>query len=68
MEFRHLKTFLDLCYTLNFTKTADRLQYAQSSITAQIKSLETEFQLQLFERLGKKNCFNTSWETISALC
>ncbi|MFS0785274.1 LysR family transcriptional regulator [Shouchella sp. 1P09AA] len=54
MDRKHLKTFLDVCETLNFTKTAERLQYAQSSITAQMKSLEHELQCSLFQRLGKK--------------
>ena len=40
--------------TLNFTQTAKLLDYAQSSITAQIKSLEDEVGTALFERLGKR--------------
>ena len=40
--------------TLNFTQTAKLLDYAQSSITAQIKSLEDEVGTPLFERLGKR--------------
>ncbi|MCM3762116.1 LysR family transcriptional regulator [Alkalihalobacillus oceani] len=54
MDLKNLKTFLVACDTLNFTKTAEKLQYAQSSVTAQIKSLEQELNLPLFERLGKK--------------
>ncbi|WP_202079858.1 LysR family transcriptional regulator [Caldalkalibacillus salinus] len=54
MDIKHLKTFLVACETMNFTKTADKLQYAQSSVTAQIKSLEQQLNLPLFERLGKK--------------
>ncbi|MFB8735267.1 LysR family transcriptional regulator [Bacillus sp. SL00103] len=39
---------------LNFTKTAQMLGYAQSSITANIVALEEELGTPLFERLGKR--------------
>ncbi|MFP3919288.1 LysR family transcriptional regulator [Lysinibacillus telephonicus] len=54
MDIKHLRTFLTAAETLNFTQTAKRLDYAQSSITAQIKSLEEELGIELFERLGKR--------------
>lgn len=54
MEIKHLQTFLTAAKTLNFTQTAKILDYAQSSITAQIKSLEDELGTPLFERLGKR--------------
>lgn len=54
MEIKHLQTFLTAARTLNFTQTAKILDYAQSSITAQIKSLEDELGTTLFERLGKR--------------
>ncbi|QED46100.1 LysR family transcriptional regulator [Cytobacillus dafuensis] len=54
MEIKHLHTFLTATKTLNFTQTAKILDYAQSSITAQIKSLEEELGMPLFERLGKR--------------
>lgn len=54
MEIKHLQTFLTAARTLNFTQTAKILDYAQSSITAQIKSLEEELESALFERLGKR--------------
>jgi len=37
----------------NFTRTAELLGYAQSSITVQIKQLEKELGIKLFERIGK---------------
>jgi len=54
MDTKHLHTFLTASKTLNFTKTAKILDYAQSSITAQIKLLEEELDAPLFERLGKR--------------
>ncbi|MFJ7734515.1 LysR family transcriptional regulator [Lysinibacillus sp. NPDC097231] len=54
MDMKQLQTFLTASETLSFTKTAQLLDYAQSSITAQIKSLEEELGVALFERLGKR--------------
>ncbi|MBF9068081.1 LysR family transcriptional regulator [Streptacidiphilus fuscans] len=54
MELRHLVTFHKVATVLSFTRAAAELNYAQSSVTAQIRSLETELQTELFERLGSK--------------
>jgi DNA-binding transcriptional LysR family regulator len=54
MELKQLQTFQTLANELNFTRTAERLNYAQSSVTAQIQGLEQEYGVQLFERLGKR--------------
>lgn len=54
MNFRHLETFLTLSEEKSFTKTAARLGCAQSGVTAQIKQLEQELSVQLFERMGKQ--------------
>ncbi|MFD2043112.1 LysR family transcriptional regulator [Ornithinibacillus salinisoli] len=54
MDIKQLVTFKTAAENLNFTQTAKILKYAQSSVTAQIKSLEMELDTQLFERLGKK--------------
>ncbi len=54
MELKHLQTFRTLAEELHFTRTADRLNYAQSSVTAQIQGLEEEFGVRLFERMGKR--------------
>lgn len=54
MDIKQLQTFLTASETLSFTQTAQLLDYAQSTITAQIKSLEEELRVVLFERLGKR--------------
>lgn len=53
MEIRNLQTFLAVAKLLSFNKAADRLNYAQSSISAQIQVLEAELGVQLFDRLGR---------------
>ncbi|MGE8203576.1 LysR family transcriptional regulator [Heyndrickxia sp. NPDC080065] len=54
MEIKQLITFKTAAENLNFTQTAKKLNFAQSSVTAQIKALETEMGKPLFERLGKR--------------
>jgi DNA-binding transcriptional LysR family regulator len=54
MELKQLMIFQTAAQELNFTRTAEILCFAQSSITTQIKSLEEELGVPLFERLGKR--------------
>ncbi|MBU8880162.1 LysR family transcriptional regulator [Bacillus sp. FJAT-29790] len=54
MEIKQLITFKNAAENLNFTQTAKILNFAQSSVTAQIKALEGEIGKPLFERLGKR--------------
>lgn len=54
MEFRQLKTFRAVAENLSFTKTAEKLYMAQSSVSAQIKALEEELQTKLFDRIGRR--------------
>ncbi|MEK4426092.1 LysR family transcriptional regulator [Solibacillus sp. FSL K6-1523] len=54
MDIKQLITFKHAAENLNFTQTAKILNFAQSSVTAQIKSLEDEIGKPLFERLGKR--------------
>ncbi|MCO7126521.1 LysR family transcriptional regulator [Sporolactobacillus shoreicorticis] len=54
MDTKQLLTFKIAAETLNFTRTARQLHFAQPSVTAQIQALERELGQPLFERLGKK--------------
>lgn len=53
MELRQLQIFVTAAQTLNFTKAALKLGYTQSNITSQIRQLEDELKVRLFERFGK---------------
>jgi DNA-binding transcriptional LysR family regulator len=53
MDIRQLQAFIAVRDHFNFTKAAAVLDYAQSSITAQIQQLESELDTRLFERIGK---------------
>jgi DNA-binding transcriptional LysR family regulator len=54
MEVRQLQTFCVLAEELNFTRTAERVYTVQSNVTSQIKSLEAELGVPLFDRLAKR--------------
>jgi len=54
VEIRQLKSFRTVANFLSFNKAAVKLNYAQSSISAQIQALEEDLGVQLFDRLGKR--------------
>jgi len=54
MEVRQLQTFCVLAEELNFTRTAERVYTVQSNVTSQIKALEAELGVPLFDRLAKR--------------
>ncbi|MFF8609020.1 LysR family transcriptional regulator [Streptomyces sp. NPDC015346] len=54
MEFRLLVTFEKVATVLSFTRAAAELKYAQSSVTGQVRSLESSLGVELFERLGSR--------------
>ena len=54
MEIRQLRAFVAVAKLHSFTRAAKLLEYAQSSITAQVSSLEDDLNTKLFERLGRQ--------------
>ncbi len=54
MEVRQLHIFCTLADELNFTRTAEKVHTVQSNVTAQIKALEEELGVPLFDRLGRR--------------
>ncbi len=54
MELRQLITFRTVAATLNFSRAAEALNYVPSNVTMQIKALEDELDVRLFDRLGKQ--------------
>lgn len=54
MEIRQLQTFVTAARLESFSKTAELLGYSQSAVTVQIRLLEEELGVRLFDRLGRK--------------
>lgn len=54
MEFREIRTFLHVAQHQSFSKAAKQLDYSQATVTIQIKQLENELGVHLFDRIGKK--------------
>ena len=54
MEFRQLQTFVTITHAESFSRAAELLGYSQSAVTVQIRLLEEELQVRLFDHMGKK--------------
>lgn len=64
MEFRHLQTFQTIAQEGSFLKAAEKLQYAQSTITLHIQQLEAELGVKLFSRRGKRTELTVAGRTL----
>lgn len=54
MELRQLKYFKEACELQNFSEAARVLHISQSTLSQQIKQLEDELDVLLFDRIGKR--------------
>ena len=54
MEIRQLITFTKIVQFNSFSKAASDLGYSQSAVTVQIRLLEEELNIRLFDRIGKQ--------------
>ena len=62
MELREIKTFLEVANLKSFCKAAGKLGYSQAAVTIQIKQLERELKVHLFDRIGKQTTLTHAGE------
>ena len=54
MQIDLIDTFLDLCETRSFNRTADRLGVTQSTVSARVKTLENALGAAAFPPLARR--------------
>lgn len=64
MNTKYLTTLVTILETGSFQKAATKLNYTQSTVTAQIKQLEEEFSIKLFEKIGRQMKLTQAGEDI----
>lgn len=54
MDIRSIATLKAILSEGSFQKAAERLNYSQSTVTFQVRQLENELSVKLFERIGRR--------------
>ncbi|MDF2523202.1 MAG: transcriptional regulator, LysR family, partial [Clostridiales bacterium] len=64
MDLHYLKLFNTLAKELNFSKAADALFISQPAVSMQIKKLENDLNLKLFDKIGKSIFLNDNGKVL----
>src|SRR6266436_3563003 len=60
MEFRQIRSFLSVAETLHFGRTAEMIHLSQPALSLQIRALEDEIGVRLFERNRRKTALTAA--------
>src|ERR1700716_1947317 len=60
MEFRQIRSFLSIAETLHFGRTAEMIHLSQPALSLQIRALEDEIGVRLFERNRRKTALTAA--------
>ena len=63
LDIQSIKAFVQVATLGNYTKAANEMNYAQSTVTMQLKRLEEELGYPLFEKIGRKNYLTSQGKT-----
>lgn len=66
MDLKSLSTFIQVAELNSFSRAADKLGYAQPTVSFQIKQLESELSVQLFDRIGHTICLTDDGRNLLA--
>jgi len=64
IELRHLRYFLAVAELAHFTRAAAKLHVTQPTLSHQIRELEAQMNLQLFDRVGRRVKLTAAGETL----
>src|SRR5215813_590503 len=64
IELRHLRYFLAVAEASHFTRAAAKLHVTQPTLSHQIRELEGQLNLQLFDRVGRRVRLTAAGETL----
>ncbi|MBB6671810.1 LysR family transcriptional regulator [Cohnella nanjingensis] len=64
MEIRQLEYFMAVCKELHFTRASEQLGVTQPTLSHQIKALEIEIGMPLFDRIGKKTALTEAGQIL----
>jgi len=65
MDIQLFQTFVVVAELGNITQAAEKLNFTQPAVTAQIQALEESYGVLLFERIGKKYIYYGCWTRVA---